>query len=75
MTATTWRADMRVLLASLLMATTWAVAAQSTDASESEPPQARLLARAYGLGPLGPNAPGGEVEVEIRLRGPAIRLV
>lgn len=74
MTATTWRADMQVLLASLLMAATWAVAAQSTDAADNEPPQARLLARAYGLGPLSPSSPGGEVEVEIRLRGPAIRI-
>ncbi|MGF6418587.1 hypothetical protein ABH900_002070 [Stenotrophomonas sp. AN71] len=74
MTATTWLADMRVLLAAALMAVTSAPSAHAANDVDSEPPQARLLARAYGLGTLGPRAAGDDVEVEIRLRGPAIRI-
>lgn len=74
MTAATF-AEARALCCVLLLA--WAGVAGAAPAADAaaEPPQARMLARAYGLGPLGPHAPAGApVEVELHLRGEAIRI-
>ncbi|WP_244149971.1 hypothetical protein [Xanthomonas sacchari] len=68
-----------VLLVSLLIAAT-ATQGDAADASAQEqdnspePLQARLQARAYGVGPLGPKQAGDAVQVEVRLRGDAIRI-
>jgi hypothetical protein len=68
-------------LATALLACALCIAApsraQSIDAAAAEepaPPQARLQARAYGFGPLGPKQAGESVQVEVRLRGESIRV-
>ena len=68
MTAATWRASAFVLVALLTSP------AQAQSEAAAEPAQARLQARVYGLGPLGPKAAGDHVDVDIRLRGGAIRI-
>ncbi|MCC4598251.1 hypothetical protein NRY95_21525 [Xanthomonas campestris pv. phormiicola] len=68
------------LAAALLAGTLCLVSApsrsQATDAAAEgpPPPQARLQGRAYGFGPLGPKQAGDSVQVEVRLRGEAIRI-
>lgn len=75
MTVTTWPVDLYAVACALLLAFPGAAGAASHPDAAPEPPQARMLARAYGLGPLGPNAPAGTpVEVELHLRGSAIRI-
>ena len=75
MTVTTWPVDLYAVASALLLAFSGAAGAASHPDAAPEPPQARMLARAYGLGPLGPNAPAGTpVEVELHLRGSAIRI-
>lgn len=65
-----------VLLASLLIAATTHPrdAAAQEQSEAAEPLQARLQARAYGVGPLGPKQAGDAALVEVRLRGDAIRI-
>lgn len=71
MTATTWRAS--ALLAACLAANS-ALAQVPAGAAEPEPPQARLQARAYGVGPIGPKQAGEYIQVQISLRGKSIRI-
>lgn len=64
------------LLAGALCLTSAPSRSQSADtaAEGPPPPQARLQGRAYGFGPLGPKQAGDSVQVEVRLRGEAIRI-
>lgn len=48
--------------------------AQDSPATADEPAQARLSARIYGFGPLGSRQAGDHAQVELHLRGDAIRI-
>lgn len=68
-----WRVDVYLATLLALLSLSGSSAALAADEEVPEPPQARMLARAYGVGALAPGA-DDHVEVELQLRGAAIRI-